>query len=656
MSAAPSCAGDVRHLLVRGALCASLVVALTTAFASAGGATVRTGAAAPTTLVTVHGRIGGFAQDGERIAWLWPTARCRDFVQLRNLSGKQVRLAAPRGATCPPADAYVEGALALAGDRALWVVYDRFGGNTVVDYRVYVVEGRVGKPDRVIDRREYEESKDDYGDAALPSVPMASDGGTLAYAFGASLKHDLSGHGVPLGKLARPDAFALSGGRLAVASTTSAGGCLCNAGPSWSPDGGRLAFASARDGTWRVYVAPAAGGEPTAIADGIGPSWSPNGQKIALAHYTADDTRQLVVVGVNGGDPVVVPAFEWAWSPDGGRLAIIGDDGSLSVISTDGTVERALAANGQAPAWSPDGTRIAFIGSTPDGDRSLQVVNVDGSGTRIVQSGYTGAPAWSTDGTELLVARDGVLKLIAADGTGSTQLTHPGKGLIDGGQSWSPDGRRIVFERGRYDEETDGFVQTRIWLMNADGTGEHRLTSAVADESDPAWSPDGAKIAFARGGELYVAGTDGAGEARVTTTHPTEPRSAGSVYAAASGAKINGFETVGRVRAVALSPSVLAVLVEGFFGKRIELFDPGTGTELGSVAVDATSAAALSAAGDRIVFAVGRRIMMLDVATRRLSQLAVAGAPPLGLSIEGRRVAWAENAGNQGRIRALTAP
>jgi Tol biopolymer transport system component len=73
---------------------------------------------------------------------------------------------------------------------------------------------------------------------------------------------------------------------------------------------------------------------------------------------------------------------------------------------------------------------------------------------------------------------------INADGTGLTQLTDSPAYEFD--PSWSPDGTRIAFRTERSGE-------TEIWLMNADGTDEHRLTAGLS----PAWSPDGSLIAFA---------------------------------------------------------------------------------------------------------------------------------------------------------------
>jgi hypothetical protein len=74
-----------------------------------------------------------------------------------------------------------------------------------------------------------------------------------------------------------------------------------------------------------------------------------------------------------------------------------------------------------------------------------------------------------------------------ADGTGQTRLTNDPAN--DYGPYWSPDGSKIVFQ-----SERDG--NSEIYVMNADGTGQTRLTNNPAVDSSPAWSPDGSQIAF----------------------------------------------------------------------------------------------------------------------------------------------------------------
>jgi Tol biopolymer transport system component len=73
---------------------------------------------------------------------------------------------------------------------------------------------------------------------------------------------------------------------------------------------------------------------------------------------------------------------------------------------------------------------------------------------------------------------------IEADGTNLQQLTSAPGHQFD--PSWSPDGTRIAYR-------SDDGVTSEIWLMNADGSGQRKLT----DGFSPAWSPDGSLIAFA---------------------------------------------------------------------------------------------------------------------------------------------------------------
>ncbi len=113
-------------------------------------------------------------------------------------------------------------------------------------------------------------------------------------------------------------------------------------------------------------------------------------------------------------------------------------------------------------------------------------------------------------------ARDGPqpgLYVTNPDGTGLTKLPSvPG----DTDPAWSPDGSKIAFVRFR--EGGAG-----IWVMNADGTGLRRITDGGPDvdgtDLAPAWSPDGSRIAFAREGrpakaatgntDIYVVNADG---------------------------------------------------------------------------------------------------------------------------------------------------
>src|SRR5215213_5569463 len=134
-------------------------------------------------------------------------------------------------------------------------------------------------------------------------------------------------------------------------------------------------------------------------------------------------------------------------------------------------------------------------------------------------------PSWSPDGRQLVFqsARLGntTLYIINADGTGERRLTRTGYG-DDTHPSWSPDGRTILFDSSR-----DGAFH--LYTIRLDGTGERRLTvrdtsGALMFARPPSWSPDGRRIAFFSDREgnarLYSVAVDGT-DLRPLTTDST---------------------------------------------------------------------------------------------------------------------------------------
>ena len=112
--------------------------------------------------------------------------------------------------------------------------------------------------------------------------------------------------------------------------------------------------------------------------------------------------------------------------------------------------------------------------------------------------------------------RDGNLEIYVmnADGTNQTRLTN--NSATDANPSWSPDGTKIAFRANR-----DG--NNEIYVMNADGTNQTRLTNNPASDAGTSWSPDGTKITFISwrdGGdrEVYVINADGTNETRLTNS------------------------------------------------------------------------------------------------------------------------------------------
>jgi len=225
-----------------------------------------------------------------------------------------------------------------------------------------------------------------------------------------------------------------------------------------------------------------------------------------------------------------------AWSPDGSRIAYI-DGGSLWLVRPDGTGRVRLISRSKlnvlVMAWSPDGTALAVEVQDPNKKppwccrpriTEIYVVASDGSGARLLVTARAGDPprvageardpSWLPQGDEIAYTAHGELRAVRADGAGTPRvITH-----VLGPPTWSPDGRRVALAgaaKTRYDS---------IYVMNADGSGLHRLTSHAYTEYGFAWSPGGRRILYGRENRLgiYVIGVDGGNNHRVTTAAPPQ--------------------------------------------------------------------------------------------------------------------------------------
>jgi hypothetical protein len=112
---------------------------------------------------------------------------------------------------------------------------------------------------------------------------------------------------------------------------------------------------------------------------------------------------------------------------------------------------------------------------------------------------------------------------------------------------------------------------------------------------------------------------------------------------ATSGQLVASFSPAGTVEAVALTARAAAVLVSDASGKRIERYDAVTGDFIASTPVDRAAAPEIDMAGRWIVYRSRRTIHVLDASAGRDSVVAGTRSWPFDVSIEGRRVIWAEN-------------
>jgi Tol biopolymer transport system component/(2Fe-2S) ferredoxin len=193
-----------------------------------------------------------------------------------------------------------------------------------------------------------------------------------------------------------------------------------------------------------------------------------------------------------------------------GKIAFTSDrDGNqeIYVMNNDGTGQVRLTNNPGAddyPAWSPDGMKIAFVSQTASGGYVIKLMNADGTGqteltpVAVEQNycnnyGFSCGLSWSPDGTKIAFTDSANIVVINIDGSDRVNLTNGP--AIDLNPSWSPDGSRIAFARNTAPPS----IRSLIYTMNADGTNQTVFNGSGSSgnfgDKDPAWSPDGNRIA-----------------------------------------------------------------------------------------------------------------------------------------------------------------
>lgn len=200
-------------------------------------------------------------------------------------------------------------------------------------------------------------------------------------------------------------------------------------------------------------------------------------------------------------------------------------------MDADGSNKEAITDfGGDMPDWSPDGQQIAFL-SPKDGPLDLYLMDADGSNVRRLGSDANGyelgaQPKWSPDGSRILYYRATYevwtpdLCLMNPDGSGQTNLTLSPEGEFLG--DWSPDGEKIVYTALVAGEP----VPYYMYIMDADGSNM-RLLGGVLDPEHPSWSPDGKQIAYfdsepSVGQGIYVINADGTGNHRLSPVDQSE--------------------------------------------------------------------------------------------------------------------------------------
>jgi TolB protein len=264
----------------------------------------------------------------------------------------------------------------------------------------------------------------------------------------------------------------------------------------------------------------------------------------------AGSLEQVTRSAVNEFDPAV--------SPDGTAIAYdvaVTPDATPHVeVMSLGTAKLAYSSKdtlGFAPTWTPDGASLVFVSRTRGSPRGL--VQTMGQGALrvnfLADAGdadlLAEAPAVSPDGKTVAMALVNIDVFARGWRTtrhfdralGFTDLLGTGVTVAGAGTdpAYSPDGAHIVFARA-----TMGHAH--LFVANADGSDAHPITDGSADDVAPAWSPDGKAIVFcsAHGDDrwtqanLFVVRPDGSSLVQLTegdrfVCHPTWGKD-GAVY------------------------------------------------------------------------------------------------------------------------------
>jgi Tol biopolymer transport system component len=282
-----------------------------------------------------------------------------------------------------------------------------------------------------------------------------------------------------------------------------------NAEAYFSHDGRRLIFQSTRDGRRcdQQYVMNIDGSDVRRVSTGGGKT---------TCGYFYDGDRKIFFGSTHAADTACPP------KPDPSKGYVWGlDPYDIYTANPDGSSLRRLTNYGVYTAegtLSPDGQTIVFT-SLKDGDLDIYTMKIDGTGLRRLTTapGYDGGPFFSPDGKKIvyrawhptdtaLTTYQSLLSqrlvrptrmeiwVMNADGTGQHQITALG------GANFAPfytrDGKRIIFSSNHKDPRSRNFD---LYLINEDGTGLEQVTNNPEFDGFPMFSPDGRSIVWASG-------------------------------------------------------------------------------------------------------------------------------------------------------------
>jgi Tol biopolymer transport system component len=188
------------------------------------------------------------------------------------------------------------------------------------------------------------------------------------------------------------------------------------------------------------------------------------------------------LLAASRGDLPTAPSF----SADGRRLVFERQSrlgyGTIQIARADGSGERTIPGEGHHPSLAPGGTRLAL-----DSGGAVWIESLDGSHRTRLATGTD--PEWSPDGRRIAFVRDGDLYVTRVSSGTERRVTSDGG---NAGPSWSPAANALAFWH-----TTSGAIA--VETIGAGGAHRRKLAAGM----QPAWSPDGAQIAYAGDGGIW---------------------------------------------------------------------------------------------------------------------------------------------------------
>ena len=230
--------------------------------------------------------------------------------------------------------------------------------------------------------------------------------------------------------------------------------------------------------------------------EGLG-RWSRSGTEITVVTQLPDGRFGTAIIDPHGNvlrvleirDPRLNLACS-AWSADDARLACEGWDvtdpsrsGIYSVRASDGKGLKRLTTTPEGSTdlpgdYAPDG-QLVFKRAIGESEGPLMLVDATGGAARPVGGSFQDAGRFSPDGTSIANSAGGSILVVDLEGNVLESITETGAFLF--GPAWSPDGAYLAYSRGKGGPFAD------IFTSLVDGSDQRQVTSTPDNEINVDW-------------------------------------------------------------------------------------------------------------------------------------------------------------------------